>query len=701
MDEQTAARGGVHNSYQGGRAEFIVMAGSVSGGITYAPTQLPPEATREERAALALAKLVGAQWDAEVVVRRLFDPVPIPTRWTTDHSGYADHARLTGSLGRDAAVGDLGAFVEAFRALPAGRLMVLGEAGSGKSTLVVLLLRELLKRRQAKDPVPVLLPLASWNPEADHLDTWLAARLSQEYPHLLRAESGGPAVMTRLVEAGLILPVLDGLDEMEAGLRGAAVARLNEVLDWPVPLIVTSRAAEYDLTAGQAGILRAAALLRARRLTQQDVVEHLRVFVPPHLSARWQPVVAAITEAPDGPLAVTLAQPLLLGVVRELYRDPADPSPLLDFVDAPSLENHLLDALVPGVFKRPPAPVGSRQAAGAWNGARAERWLGYLAGELTRHKTEDWAWWELHRSVSRRRRAAVVGVLSAGAMCLTVAFALGFDALLFSAAMGCGFGALVPSASLGERVREGLLAADGKGSGRGHGRARVLLTKPLSRSAVTVAFAVIGGLCVTVIGLRFHALDESFASLALVVVGIGCSAGVGFLVHLADESPRSWDAPLTVRQSLSLARRKAAGVAFGVGLSVSALGMVILSCVFLRGAGPGQESDGRTAVLLAGLLVGVLIAPGALLVTAWASYQQTRLWLALTGRLPWRLTRFLHDAHHLGVLRQVGTVYQFRHARLRERLAARAAAGAVSAVPVPASRRTDERGRPPGATARG
>jgi hypothetical protein len=47
----------------------------------------------------------------------------------------------------------------------------------------------------------------------------------------------------------------------------------------------------------------------------------------------------------------------------------------------------------------------------------------------------------------------------------------------------------------------------------------------------------------------------------------------------------------------------------------------------------------------------------------------TRLWHAHCGRLPLRLMRFLDDAHRRGVLRQVGAVYQFRHARLQDRLA--------------------------------
>jgi hypothetical protein len=44
----------------------------------------------------------------------------------------------------------------------------------------------------------------------------------------------------------------------------------------------------------------------------------------------------------------------------------------------------------------------------------------------------------------------------------------------------------------------------------------------------------------------------------------------------------------------------------------------------------------------------------------------------LRGRLPWRLVRFLADAHEQrGVLRQAGAAYQFRHVELQRHLAGR------------------------------
>jgi hypothetical protein len=56
-------------------------------------------------------------------------------------------------------------------------------------------------------------------------------------------------------------------------------------------------------------------------------------------------------------------------------------------------------------------------------------------------------------------------------------------------------------------------------------------------------------------------------------------------------------------------------------------------------------------------------------VTAWGQWViLSRIWLPLTGRLPWALLTFLDDAHKRGVLRQAGAVYQFRHARLQDHL---------------------------------
>jgi hypothetical protein len=61
---------------------------------------------------------------------------------------------------------------------------------------------------------------------------------------------------------------------------------------------------------------------------------------------------------------------------------------------------------------------------------------------------------------------------------------------------------------------------------------------------------------------------------------------------------------------------------------------------------------------------GVVVSAGS----AYAWFVATRIWLATTRRLPWRLMDFLDDAYRRGLLRQNGAIYQFRHVRLQERL---------------------------------
>ncbi|WP_427918218.1 hypothetical protein [Streptomyces sp. cg40] len=80
-------------------------------------------------------------------------------------------------------------------------------------------------------------------------------------------------------------------------------------------------------------------------------------------------------------------------------------------------------------------------------------------------------------------------------------------------------------------------------------------------------------------------------------------------------------------------------------------------------------TTGGDMVTFSGFVL-VAVAPLALALSAWGWFLVTRLWLCGTGRLPWRLMGFLDGAHRRGVLRQIGAVYEFRHARLQERLAA-------------------------------
>ena len=131
-----------------------------------------------------------------------------------------------------------------FRRLPRPRLVISGEPGTGKTTLAVLLLLDLIDHLKDEDPVPVLFTLDGWDPDTTDFSSWLACRITEDYP-ALRADDYGRAVAAALVSQRQVLPILDGLDEIPAPLRTKVIASLNRAMSYDDQLILTTRSAEY------------------------------------------------------------------------------------------------------------------------------------------------------------------------------------------------------------------------------------------------------------------------------------------------------------------------------------------------------------------------------------------------------------------------------------------------------------------------
>jgi hypothetical protein len=149
--------------------------------------------------------------------------------------------------------------------------------------------------------------------------------------------------------------------------------------------------------------------------------------------------------------------------------------------------------------------------------------------------------------------------------------------------------------------------------------------------------------------------------LVVIVLGIPASLTGGVLLWLGF--------PADVAQALgpTSTLRTDRSAAIFRGAAISSLTVLTFAVIGLIGHYFRLAADIERIIVMAAAL-GLL----AVALSTWGQLQAAQAWLAVRGRLPWRLMDFLKDAHARGVLRQSGAAYQFRHVRLQERLVARA-----------------------------
>jgi hypothetical protein len=575
----------------------------------------------------------------------------------------------------DLASGDDRKLADVLAAVPTGRLVVLGEPGSGKTMLMVGLVLDLLhpSRRNDDGPVPVLATLASWDPASQDLHGWLGATLITAYPDLAAAPPTGSAGRNRfeaLLEAGLILPVLDGLDEIPEPARPTAITRINKELKPGEHAVVTCRTGQYKAAVsppdGQGAALRAAAV-QLNTLEFSEVASYLCQDADP-AEDRWD---FLDTLGADSPARQALATPLMTALARAIYNPRPDERPgdlphaaeLRTLADRATVEAHLFDAFIPAAY-RPPTQ-------GRWTAEQAEPWLVFLARHLERTVgSPDFAWWQLQRTISPTAFTLAAG-LGAG---------LGVG---LGAGLGIGLGAGLV-AGLGAGLLAGLLAGVGAGLVAGFIVGLIVMVMggfwgwldsaeaPARGMRVSAKSLMLGLGIGLVIGIGLMATLKGGPTglMAGLALGLGLAAGLagGLIVGLqgvpnnlvAAASPQAVlarDRQVTLLRTLVaalvVALAFALAFAFAVPLTVGLAGRLAFALVL---------------GLMVGLMIGLFLGVSQ---TTWLSYLLTRGWLAFHHRLPWSLMSFLADAHQRGVLRQAGAVYQFRHIELQHRLATR------------------------------
>ncbi|MBD1927338.1 NACHT domain-containing protein [Trichocoleus sp. FACHB-90] len=187
----------------------------------------------------------------------------------------------------------------------AGRLLILGAPGSGKTTMLLELAQDLIiaAQQQPEKPIPVIFELSSWKDDKQSIADWLVADL--------KFRNNIPDAISReWLETDKLLPLLDGLDELQSR-QGNCIERINEFLQTTSRLsqiVICCREEEYK-TGEKILTLRGAVCLKP--LEEKQIKSYLQRLKCEHL---WH----GMQNAPDGLLALA-KMPLFLHLIPVAY----------------------------------------------------------------------------------------------------------------------------------------------------------------------------------------------------------------------------------------------------------------------------------------------------------------------------------------------------------------------------------------------
>jgi eukaryotic-like serine/threonine-protein kinase len=245
-----------------------------------------------------------------------------------------------------------------------GELLILGEPGSGKTTMLLELLRDLITRVEQDEtiPVPVIFNLSAWNNNPKPLAVWLVDELNARYDV--------PRMIGQVwIDSETVLPMLDGLDEVRLEERGMCVEMINAFRrdHGLVNLVVCSRVSDYQ-------VLQVKLKLQGAILLQPLTTKQIDSYLA-GTHAQLASLQKAITN--NAALQELSASPLMLSILVLAYQGVTiEPLPKLTSLD--ELRTRLFNAYVERMFKR-------RGVETTYTPARTRHYLSQLARMLSQH----------------------------------------------------------------------------------------------------------------------------------------------------------------------------------------------------------------------------------------------------------------------------------------------------------------------------
>jgi hypothetical protein len=250
-----------------------------------------------------------------------------------------------------------------------GAMMILGEPGSGKTTMLLELARDSIARAEQDpaQPIPIILNLSSWSDTRQAIDDWVVSELNNKY-------SVSKKIAQSWVKNDALSLLLDGLDEVRQEHREKCVTAINDFRNrygLIVPISVCSRIADYEALSTRLSLTGAVVL---QPLTADQIDEYFEQ-TGPELRGAHQALKN------DELLQEMVKQPLILGIFTLAYRGrPTEAFAEKEFDSVDNRRMHLFDTYIQQMFDRV-----ARTKNELYSPTQSRRWLSWLAQVMIEH----------------------------------------------------------------------------------------------------------------------------------------------------------------------------------------------------------------------------------------------------------------------------------------------------------------------------
>ncbi|MCT7984066.1 NACHT domain-containing protein [Laspinema sp. A4] len=557
-------------------------------------------------------------------------------------------------------------------------LLILGEPGSGKTTILLKITRDLINETEADltKPIPVIFNLSSWVTKRQSIAEWLIQELNSNYQV---SKSLGKCWIN---EQQLLL-MLDGLDEVKGEHREACVQGLNQFIEQygQTEIVVCSRIRDYEALSAR---LKLRCSICVQSLTPEQIHQYLNAA-----GDQLEAVKMLLKE--DSTLQELARSPLMLSIITVAYQNLSGED-LTHHSLIEERRQHLLNTYIERMFRR-------KLIKEEYAKYRATRWLIWLSKKMVQESQSifliekmqpTWLESTLERILYRLGSFIIAFTVSTlGSILVSISLALMFLPILLSADSS------YPLKSVVEILKLAWYKALSEGSIIGLSYGVVILSKQdkiqpidslnwsweeaLKSRKTALIIGLISGIGLGILKGLYHEVQRQFGVQGIppgsgVVIGIfvaimsGVSTALiyGFTQGFKGEKIQPKNFP---NQNIWESAKNACILGLAGGLMPGIFSIVIAVFFLLLTRDTSNMLPNLIGALTGGFVFGTplgLIFGG---IGVCIKHFTLRLIIYSAQYIPWNYARFLDYAAERIFLQRVGGGYIFIHRILLEHFA--------------------------------